>query len=250
VFDEDAAAYEAGRPGYPERVYELLVETCRLESGTRVLEVGPGTGQATVRLAELVASVVAVELGPSLAERLVARTEGLPVQVVVGDFDTVEVPGGPFDLAVIATAFHWLGKGALAKLASLLMPDGWLAVWWTHFGRPDVSTPLSLAIDEICERHQGPPVPTSVQTLEVENVVRVLGEGGHFEVVSVEIIEWEMTHTAAELRRLFATHSPTLALAPDARTALLDELEAMVNGRFGGGVTRQYLTPVYLARRR
>jgi SAM-dependent methyltransferase len=247
VFDEIAAEYD-GRPGYPERVYQLLVEKCGLGPRTRVLELGPGTGQATLRLVELGANVVAVEAGATLAERLRARTKGLPVRVVVGDFRTVDVPRRPFELAVAATSLHILAD-ALAKVASLLTPDGWLAAWWTHFGRPDRSTPVSVAIDEICERHQGPRVPTSERALEVDNIVGWLTTGGYFEVVHVEVVEWEMTHTAGELRRLFATLSATLALEPAARTAFLDEVEAMVNGRFGGAVSRQYLTPVYLAKR-
>jgi hypothetical protein len=93
-------------------------------------------------------------------------------------------------------------------------------------------------------------VPTSERALDIENIVHWLTTGDYFQVVHVEVVEWEMTHTAAELRRLFATLSATLALEPVARAAFLDELEAVVNDRFGGTVTRQYLTPVYLAKRR
>ena len=37
LFSSDAAAYDTGRPGYPERVYELLVEVCGLGAGSDVL---------------------------------------------------------------------------------------------------------------------------------------------------------------------------------------------------------------------
>jgi hypothetical protein len=204
-----------------------------------------------VRLVELGASVLAVELGPGLAQRLRARTAGLSVEVVVGDFDTVDVPGGPFDLAVSATAFHWLDAAvALPKLARLLQSQGWLAVWWTHYGPPDQPSDVSIAIDEVCQRHQDLDGPSAPWVLDVDTVSAGLAEGGYFGVADVEFINWETTHTAAELRRLFLTHSTTLALELDTRAALLDDLEAMVNDRFGGTITREYVTPLYIVRRR
>ena len=52
VFGPDAAGYHRARPGHPDRVYEVLVERCGLGPGAVVLEIGPGTGQATRRLLE------------------------------------------------------------------------------------------------------------------------------------------------------------------------------------------------------
>ena len=54
LFGLDPAAYDSARPGHAARVYEILVERCGLEAGTHVLEVGPGTGQASRRMLDLV----------------------------------------------------------------------------------------------------------------------------------------------------------------------------------------------------
>jgi len=68
LFGADPIAYESARPGHAERVYELLVGRCGLRPGTNVLEIGPGTGQATRRLLDLGASpLVALEPDPALA---------------------------------------------------------------------------------------------------------------------------------------------------------------------------------------
>lgn len=53
TYGHDGAGYDAGRPGYPERVVEILVTRCGLTQGTKAVEVGPGTGQATRRLGSL-----------------------------------------------------------------------------------------------------------------------------------------------------------------------------------------------------
>lgn len=47
TFDAVADGYEA-RPPYPDEVFTLLTERCGLGPGTRVLEIGPATGLATL----------------------------------------------------------------------------------------------------------------------------------------------------------------------------------------------------------
>ncbi len=89
LFSSDVAAYDTGRPGYPERVYELLQEVCGLGPDSAVLEIGPGTGQATGRLLDCGATITAVELGPELAALLQAKHEGRPLAVEVGAFEDV-----------------------------------------------------------------------------------------------------------------------------------------------------------------
>jgi hypothetical protein len=39
--------YEAGRPDYPGRVYELLMTRCGLGPSSDVIEIGPATGRVT-----------------------------------------------------------------------------------------------------------------------------------------------------------------------------------------------------------
>jgi 16S rRNA A1518/A1519 N6-dimethyltransferase RsmA/KsgA/DIM1 with predicted DNA glycosylase/AP lyase activity len=74
-----------------------------------VLEIGCGTGQATLPLARRGYRVLCVELGENLAA--VARRNLKPyprVEVRTADFEGFPLPEGAFDLAVSATAFHWL----------------------------------------------------------------------------------------------------------------------------------------------
>ncbi|WP_235437528.1 methyltransferase domain-containing protein [Micromonospora sp. RV43] len=120
-FDEDPDNYQAARPGYPPRVYEVLAE-CGLRTGARVLEIGPGTGQVTRPLVDAGASVLAVELGGRLAARLLTNLAGHDVTVVEGDFTTVPLPDDTFDLAVCATALA--EQGCSGATAGPLRPAG------------------------------------------------------------------------------------------------------------------------------
>src|SRR5262249_28261601 len=136
VFGRAAASYAEGRPGYPERVYEILRDRCGVGPTSRVVEIGPGTGQATERLVASGATVTAVEPSEDLASLLRARVAR--IDVVVSTFEDAELLQGTCDLVVSATAFHWVDPDvALPKIAAILRPGGWLALWWNVFGDPD-----------------------------------------------------------------------------------------------------------------
>ncbi len=70
LFGGDSAAYERGRRAYPARVYELI-EQAGSWPGARVLDVGAGTGLATLELVRRGAgSIVAVEPDARMAREL------------------------------------------------------------------------------------------------------------------------------------------------------------------------------------
>ncbi|WP_433798121.1 class I SAM-dependent methyltransferase [Actinomycetospora sp. CA-084318] len=138
TFDEDAELYARARPVCPD----VLVEAIDRRLATahpRTLEIGCGTGQATVALARRGHRVVAVELGGDLA-RVARRTlVAFPqVEVVHADIERWEPATAGFDLVVCATAFHWLDPATrFARVARLLRPGGLLALVQTlHVSGP------------------------------------------------------------------------------------------------------------------
>ena len=74
VFDAVAEAYDAVRPGYPESLVDLACTLGGLEAGSRVLEIGCGTGKLTEALVERGLRVDAVDPGPSMIELARRRT--------------------------------------------------------------------------------------------------------------------------------------------------------------------------------
>src|SRR5580692_11063884 len=97
LFGSDPLGYEAGRPDYPDWVYQTLTDRCRLTVGSRVLEVGPGTGLVTRHLLSAGASVMVVEPDPGLADHL---ANGFPtVAVTRCPLEEAELPRDAFDIA-------------------------------------------------------------------------------------------------------------------------------------------------------
>jgi SAM-dependent methyltransferase len=102
--------------------------------GSRVLEIGCGTGQLSLPLAERGVELVALDLGPHLAaiaSKNLARFGG--ARVIVTAFEDWPLPDEPFDAVVSANAFHWLDPELrFSKAASALRPGGVLCIGHAH----------------------------------------------------------------------------------------------------------------------
>src|SRR5204863_3179612 len=116
-----------GRPSYPGAVFGDLAELAGLEPGSRVVEVGPGTGKATVELVRRGYAVTGVELSPDLAE--VARRNAPGAEIVVSEFEHWQPETTGFDAIVATTAYHWIDpEHRYARPLALLKAGGALAV--------------------------------------------------------------------------------------------------------------------------
>ncbi|KAL5348578.1 Dimethyladenosine transferase [Pseudogymnoascus australis] len=81
-------------------VAEAIVQKADLKPSDVVLEVGPGTGNLTVRILEKARKVIAVELDPRMAAEVTKRVQGTPMQkrldVMLGDVIKTELPRSTF----------------------------------------------------------------------------------------------------------------------------------------------------------
>lgn len=134
TFTEAAEPYDRVRPGYPPRMFADLAELAGAGPGCRVLEIGCGTGQATVPLAERGCRVIAVELGADMARMARRNLARFPeAEVVTAVFEDWPLPDEPFDMVIAATAFHWLDPDVrVDKAAEALRLGGALATVATH----------------------------------------------------------------------------------------------------------------------
>jgi ubiquinone/menaquinone biosynthesis C-methylase UbiE len=127
-FDAIADQYDEFRPQYPHAMVERIVETAELGAGSRVLEIGCGTGQLTQDLADRGFAVTAVDPGEALVERARHRVSA-DVDFQVSTFEDLAAPDQAFDVIVSASAFHWVDPEVRwTKTAALLDQGGWLAL--------------------------------------------------------------------------------------------------------------------------
>jgi SAM-dependent methyltransferase len=122
TFDQVALQYDEARPGYPEALFDDVVTLSKIPQGGRILEIGCGTGQATVPFARLGYRILCIELGEDLAAGARHKLDAYPwVEVRTGAFEDWLTEEGAFDLVISATAFHWIDpKVAYPKAAKAL----------------------------------------------------------------------------------------------------------------------------------
>jgi SAM-dependent methyltransferase len=250
TFDRDAAGYAHGRPGYPAEVFAVLEARCGLGPGAEVVEIGPGTGQATRELLARGARVHAVEPGARLATHLRKALADDALSITVSTFERVELAPASADLVVAATSFHWIAEApGVPKAVDLLRPGGWVALWWNVFHDPDgpdafsrALEPLFAAIGDRESPHGG------ARALDEGHWLELFRDAG-LEDAESQRIEWEVEHETDDLVALFSTFSGTRARPKAERIRLLDGIRAVADLEFGGRLRRRYVTPLYTARK-
>ena len=257
TFDEAASLYDEVRPGYPEDLFDDVVSLAGIQPAGRILEIGCGTGQATVPFARRGYRILCVELGENMAAIARRNLEGYPqTDVRTGAFEDMLLQEGAFDLAISATAFHWLDPEiAYPKVATALRDGGSLALFWNVHVHSDASEGFFDATQRIYEReapeivgpedHIGLPRPDEVpdRTAEIE-------ASGLFGDVVRRVYRWDEAYDARGYLRVLSTYSGHRSLGEDARRRLFRGIADLIDTRFGGRIVKGYLTTLYVAHRR
>ena len=238
-FNDAAEVYDRVRPSYPAVLFDALFQI--LPAQPEIVEVGPGTGQATKDLLDRGASVLAIEIGPAMAANLRSKLPSDRLRVVVGDFEATEIMAGEADAVFSATAYHWIAeKAQTERPAAILRPGGLVAIVDLIQVASSKDAGFFAAAQPIYERygqgHIGPPAPTRER---VDPAIRtVLEADRRFDSVAVRRYDWDQTYSASGYRDLMLSYSGTQMMEESDRAGLLDDLESFIRSDFGGVVTR------------
>ncbi|CAL9349404.1 Trans-aconitate 2-methyltransferase [Streptomyces sp. enrichment culture] len=255
TFDEDAELYDRARPGYPPELYDDLAELAGVRPGSRVLEVGCGTGQATVPLAGRGCRITAVEAGPRMAEVARRNLAGdAAVEVVTAEFESWPLPEEPFDAVVSATAFHWIDPAVrMGKAADALRPGGALAVVRTQHvkgGTEEFFTEV-----QRCYERFDPDTPPGLRLPAAADIdgsdhAEEVARSGRFGPTVFRRYEQDLTYTTSGYLELLRTYSGHRALPEAARNGLLGCVAGLIDERYGGRVTKRCLIELGVSPRR
>jgi SAM-dependent methyltransferase len=257
LFGLDPEGYAEVRPEYPETIYRCLIDHRALLPDTATLEIGAGSGLATRRLIELGANPITViepdvRFAP-LLQRLRGATEA-DMRVVHSAFEDADLPHQAFDLVAAATSFHWLDPhAALERIADVLKPGGFVALWWNVFQDLEREDPFhdatrSILADLAISPSGAPdalPFPLDRRAREAD-----FARSGKFEVVAYAETRWTLVLDVPQLGRLYEGFSAIQRLPEAERVRLLRKLMEVARTQFGGRVERNMTSPIHLARRK
>ena len=237
-FDRKAEQYDAARPSYPD----ALVDDVLARTGARrLLEIGAGTGQATVPFARRGCTITALEPGARLAAVLRRNVAGHAVTVEETRFE--DHGGSGYDLAYAAQAFHWVEAGAryARDVAS------WLAIITNE--KEPIDSGLRAEFDVAYARwmpgddHKHDPIEWTRKRWVGE-----LDASGHYGPVHVGQFPWRATYATRAYLDLIDTYSDHISLPDDRRVPLYAAIADAIERR-GGQIEIPYLAMVFLARR-
>ncbi|TLD28404.1 hypothetical protein PspLS_04085 [Pyricularia sp. CBS 133598] len=118
-FKKDYGQHILKNPG----IAEEIVKKAYLRPTDTVLEVGPGTGNLSVKILERAQKLIAVELDPRMGAELTKRVQGKPEQrkleVILGDVIKADLP--PFDVLISNTPYQ-ISSPLVFKMLALPNP--------------------------------------------------------------------------------------------------------------------------------
>ena len=255
TFDSAAGSYHQARPDYPGELFDQLTDLADLRAGDRLLEVGCGTGKATLALAGRGFAVTCVELGAELAEAARRNLAAYPgTRIVHGAFETWQPHAGiAFDLVFAATAWHWIDPAVKYRRAwEVLRPGGHLAFWEAAHAIPEGGDPFFAQIqdvyDEIGEGMPGDSV--FLRPGELPDQVADVEASGLFEDIQVRHFDWEISYDADGYIGLLDTFSGHIAMQAWQRDRLYGEIRRRLAERPDGRLRRHWGAVLHVARRR
>lgn len=256
TFEEVPELYDRARPTYPAQVFDDLVALASLPPAARIVEIGCGTGQATLPLAERGFQIVCVELGEQLAAVARRKLATFPtVEIVNASFETWQPAEAGFDAVVAFTAFHWIDPELrYQKSASLLRDGGALAVVAAEHVLPPDGDPFFAEVQADYDAVNPNDEKTQAGAPGHPDAVGDLGDeieaSGHFRNVGVRRYLWDVSYTADEYIAVLDTYSGNRALDEETRRRLYERIRRRIEARPRAEVRKTYLATLNVARRR
>ena len=252
VFGEVAECYDRVRPSYPNA---LVDEVIALAGAGRALEVGAGTGKATVMFAQRGVAVHAVEPSAEMASIARRRCADFPdVTITESDFEDWHGDRHAFALVFSAQAWHWVAPEVkYARAREALNDGGLLAAFWT---RPDWER--CAMRDELAAAYRrtapdfgpdpGPMHPGSeIAPDRWEDWDAEIAAAAGLEDPQIRLYRWSAEYTAQRYVELIATTQDHILLADATRDALLSAVSDVIE-RHGGTLSLPLVTKLCLAR--
>jgi SAM-dependent methyltransferase len=239
LFESSALDYDQFRPGYPSAIISEVVSLSSLRSSSRLLEIGCGTGKATVCFAPRGYMIDCVDPGKKLVGFARRNCRAWPqVNFQIGKFEDVVFEANSFDLIYSAQAFHWVDPEIrMKKVARLLKPGGSFALLQNFPGK-EVDPTIEIISAAVQKESDGKMKPWDY----FENLAKLKDEiesAGIFDEASIVRHRWTQQFSAESYAGLFRTYSDFLSLPKSVQRRIALKMREIINGN-GGRVTRSY----------
>ena len=171
IFDTIPEKFDKFRPRYSKDLFDALIEYAKIGKDRSVLEIGPGTGQATDPILNTGCDYNAIELGEHLYEKMKEKFGQYEnFHIVNDDFITHDFKDRKFDMIYSATTIQWIPEDiAFSKTFDLLKPGGTLAMMFTLSDYKSTNEELYSDIQKVYDEYFKPETPYTHGGFRYEN---------------------------------------------------------------------------------
>ena len=250
IFDEDAHLYDEMRPKYPQELINDIINISGIPEKGSKLEVGCGTGQATLPFASSGYQMTCLDIGENLIKVAKRNLVEYKVNFYVTSFEEW-VPLERYDLLISATAFHWIDPVERYQIAyQVLNDDGWMALFWNKHPTPytgffvDVQKIYNEIVPEWRNPNEG---PTTEEWIHEQ--IREIQESNLFGDVLVNKYPFTVKFTSKDYIKLLNTFSDHRSLEKKQQQRLYAGIEELIKNEYGGFIDRPYLSVLFMSKK-
>ncbi|MBQ4363487.1 MAG: methyltransferase domain-containing protein [Oscillospiraceae bacterium] len=228
-FDTIPEQFDKWRIRYSPELFSYLIGKAGIGSGSKVLELGPGTGQATDPILDTGCDYTAIELGRNFAEILDKRYGSREnYKLINDDFITHDFGDAKFDLIYSAATIQWIPEDiAFDKTFELLKSGGMLAMMYLHGDYETHDPELFADIQMVYDEYFKPPTG-SKGGFVYDNAVNY-----GFTGLETKYFKGRREYTADEYIQYIGTHSDHIMLEEPYRTPFFEGVYKAVNAHGG-----------------
>jgi SAM-dependent methyltransferase len=252
TFNQIAQLYNAARPSYPLDLIEDVIKLAQLSEPDQttdqitgqILEIGAGTGKATLPFAQRGYRIHCLEPGDQMAVVAAENLRAYPnVTFEITTFEDWPLQTSTYSLVMSAQAFHWVDPEiGYRKAAQALKPGGSLALIWNL--ADEAKSMLAQELDQIYTAHGD----WRLQPFEErqQQSVQALSESSYFLAPTVKQYAWSQHYTTQQYLDLVSTQSDYLIKPAEQQRELLAAISTVLDPH--GGIVRPYVSLLLLAK--
>lgn len=235
AWDGVADGFDRHVTPYTLEVGEHIVAGLGLQPDMEVVDIGAGSGALSLPAARAGAQVLAIDIAPTMVERLDARAraEGLStLRAAVGDGTALEADSDGFDVAMSLNGVSLFPDltGGLAEMVRVTKPGGQVVVG-TFGPLPEVEFVSFFfgALRTVVPDHLPPPgAPLPPFRLADPETFQDALEGVGLREVTVDVVTWETTFATVDADGSLVDHFLDVVLASNP-----------IAGQLTGGLTAE-----------
>lgn len=218
VFDSVPEKYDKWRPRYCQDAFDKIINICNLNTNSSVLEIGPGTGQATEPILKTGCNYLSIELGKNFTSFNEEKFRTYSnFNIINADFQTYNFAAKKFDLIYSAATMQWIPEQiGFSKSYELLKPGGIFAMLYTVGEYKTSNEVLYNKIQQVYNNHFYTHMPYT-QRIKYENVQ-------NYGFTNLECYKYSDTRelTADEFVEYLGAHSDHILLYEEEKEAFFE----------------------------